>query len=51
MAHSHHEDDKLSVHDVVDDPVIPDAQPITVFVAGELLNIGIHTARIVSERC
>ena len=34
--------EELPVHDVVDDPLVPDAQPVTVVVSGELLDAGIR---------
>jgi len=48
MPYPHDQDDELSIDDLVDDPVVPDAQPITVFVADELLHVGIGVARIVT---
>jgi len=50
MAYSHDQDDELPVHDFVDDPVAPDAQPVTVVVSGRLLDAGIRAARIVPQR-
>ena len=50
MAYSHDQDEELPVHDFVDDPVVPDAQPVTVVVSGELLDAGIRAARIVPQR-
>jgi hypothetical protein len=34
MSHPHAEDDQLPVYDLVEDPVVPDAQPVTVVVSG-----------------
>ena len=48
MPNSHGQDDELLVHDLVEDPVVPDAQPVTVFVAGELLHVGIEASRVVT---
>jgi hypothetical protein len=48
MPYSDDQDDEPPVHDLVDDPVVPDAQPVTVFVAGELLHVGIEASRIVT---
>ena len=49
MPHPHDQDDELTVHDLVDDAVVPDAQPVTVVVSGEFLDIGIRAARIVPQ--
>ena len=35
MPHPHDQDDELPVHDLVEDPVVPDAQPVTVIAVGE----------------
>jgi len=48
MPYPHDQDDELSVADLVDDPVVPDAQPVTVFVADEFLHVGIGTAGVVT---
>jgi hypothetical protein len=48
MPNSHDQDDELPVHDLVEDPVVSDAQPVTVFVAGELLHVGIEASRVVT---
>ncbi len=50
MPHPHDQDDELSVHDLVDNAVVPDAQPVTVVVSGEFLDVGIRAARIVPQR-
>ncbi len=50
VAHPHDQDDELLVHDFVDDPVIANAQPVAVFVPGELLDVGVRAAWIVAER-
>ena len=50
MSYSHDQDDELPVHDLVEDPVVPDAQPVTVVVPGEFLDVGIRAARIVPQR-
>jgi hypothetical protein len=44
VAHPHDQDDELLVHDFVDDPVIANAQPVAVFVPGELLDVGVRAA-------
>lgn len=49
MPYPHEQDDELTVHDLVDDAVVPDAQPVTVVVPGEFLDVGIRAARIVSR--
>ena len=48
MAYSHDQDDELTVHDLVEDPVVPGAQPVTVLVAGELLHVGIEAPGVVT---
>jgi RNA polymerase sigma factor (sigma-70 family) len=50
MPYSHDQDDELPVDDLVEDPVVPDAQPVTVFVAGELLHVGIEAPGVVVMR-
>src|SRR5579859_6301869 len=50
MAHSHDEDDELSVYDLVDDAVVPDAEPVAVVVSGKLPDVGIGAARVVAQR-
>jgi hypothetical protein len=47
MPHPHDQDDELTVHDLVDDAVVPGTQPVTVVVPGEFLDVGIRAARIV----
>jgi hypothetical protein len=49
MAHPHDQDDELPVHDVVNDPVVSNAQPVTVVVSGELPDVGIREPRIVPQ--
>jgi len=50
MPHPHDQDDELAVLDLVDDAVVPGAQPVTVVVPGEFLDVGIRAARIVPQR-
>jgi hypothetical protein len=50
MPHPHDQDDELTLHDLVDDAVVPDAQPVTVVVPGKFLDVGIRAARIVPQR-
>jgi hypothetical protein len=50
MPHPHDQDDELTLYDLVDDAVVPDAQPVTVVVPGEFPDVGIRTARIVPQR-
>jgi len=50
MPHPNDQDQELTVHDLVDDAVVPDAEAVTVVVPGEFPDVGIRTARIVSER-
>ena len=50
MPHPPDQDDELTVHDLVDDAVVPDAQPVTVVVPGKFLDIGIRAARILPQR-
>jgi hypothetical protein len=38
----------VPVHDLVEDPVVSDTQPVTVFVAGELLHVGIEAPGVVT---
>jgi len=45
MSHRHDEDDQLPIYDLVEDPVVPDAQPVSVVVSGQLLDAGIRAAR------
>jgi len=46
MAHPHDQDDELTVHDLVDDAVVPGAQPVTVVLPGEFLDVGIRAPRL-----
>src|ERR1700736_4027566 len=50
MADAHDQDDELLVGDLVDDPVVADAEPVPVGVAGQLLDVGVLPPRIVSKR-
>ena len=49
MADADDQDDELLVGDLVDDPVVADAQPVPVGVAGELLDIGVRSPRILPQ--
>lgn len=51
MAYTHDQDDELAVHDLVDDPVVPDAQTVAVFVPGKPLHVGVGAAWVVAQRC
>jgi hypothetical protein len=44
-------DDELLAGDLVDDPVVADAQPVPVRVADELLDVGVRSPRIVPQGC
>jgi hypothetical protein len=50
MPNPHDQDDELTVYDLVDDTVVPDAEPVTVVVPGEFLDVGIWATRIVPQR-
>jgi len=50
MPDPNDQDHELTVHDLVDDAVVPDAEPVTVVVPGQFPDVGIRAARIVSER-
>ena len=51
MPNADEQDDELLVGDLVDDPVVPDAQRLPVGVAAQLLEVGIRPPRIHAERC
>jgi hypothetical protein len=44
-------DDELLAGDLVDDPVVADAQPVPVRAADELLDVGVRSPRIVPQGC
>jgi len=50
MADTHEQNDDLAVHNVVDDSVVADAQPMAVVVPGEFLDIDVLKPRIIPER-
>ena len=51
MPHPNDQDHELTVHDLVDDAVVPDAEPVNgLCQSGEFPDVGIRPARIVSER-
>ena len=50
MTDTDDQDDELLVGDLVNDPVVADAQPVPVGVTGQLLDVGVLPPRIFSER-
>jgi hypothetical protein len=51
MADTDDQDDELPVHDLVDDPIVPDPQPVPVLVACELLDVGVRAVWVVPQWC